>query len=121
MEWFLVFILIGAAGGAGSVVRALLTRFDGWLPYGLFLANSLAAGLVGWLVVGSTLSAGYLTLTTAGFAATVGFAGGLSTFSTAMKASFDFYHRGRLVQSAITLVGNLFIPMVALMLAAVLR
>jgi hypothetical protein len=38
-----------------------------------------------------------------------------------MKASFDFYHRGRLVQSAITMVGNLFVPMVALMLAAVLR
>ena len=64
MQWFLVFILIGVAGGAGSVIRALLTRFDGWLPYGLFLANSLAAGLVGWLVVGSTLTAGYLTLTT---------------------------------------------------------
>jgi CrcB protein len=115
MEWFLVFILIGAAGGTGSVIRALLARFDGWLPYGLFLANSLAAGLVGWLVVGSTLTAGYLTVLT------VGFAGGLSTFSTAMRASFDFYHRGRLVQSSITLVGNLFIPMVALMLAAVLR
>jgi hypothetical protein len=32
MQWFLVFVLIGVAGGAGSVVRALLTRFDGWLP-----------------------------------------------------------------------------------------
>jgi len=115
MEWLLVFILVGIAGGAGSVVRALLTRFDGWLPYGLFLANSLAAGLVGWLLAGPTLTADYLTVLS------VGFAGGLSTFSTAMKASFDFYHRGRLVQSSITLVGNLFIPMVALMLAAVLR
>ena len=115
MEWFLVFILVGIAGGAGSVVRALLTRFDGWLPYGLYLANSLAAGLVGWLLAGPTLTADYLTVLT------VGFAGGLSTFSTAMKASFDFYHRGRLVQSAITLVSNLFIPMVALVLAAALR
>ena len=115
MQWFLVFVLIGAAGGAGSVVRALLTRFDGWLPYGLFLANSLAAGLVGWLLAGPTLTADYLMVLT------VGFAGGLSTFSTAMKASFDFYHRGRLVQSAITMVGNLFIPMVGLMLAAMLR
>jgi CrcB protein len=115
MQWFLVFVLIGVAGGAGSVIRALLARLDGWLPYGLFLANSLAAGLVGWLLAGPTLTADYHTVLT------VGFAGGLSTFSTAMKASFDFYHRGRLVQSAITMVGNLFIPMVALMLAAVLR
>ena len=115
MEWFLVFILIGVAGGAGSVIRALLTRFDGWLPYGLFLANSLAAGLVGWLLAGPTLTADYFTVLT------VGFAGGLSTFSTAMKASFDFYHRGRLVQSALTMVGNLFIPIGALMLAAAMR
>ena len=115
MQWFLVFILIGIAGGAGSVIRALLTRFDGWLPYGLFLANSLAAGLVGWLLAGPTLTADYFTVLT------VGFAGGLSTFSTAMKASFDFYHRGRLVQSALTMVGNLFIPIIALMLAAAMR
>jgi fluoride exporter len=115
MQWFLVFILIGVAGGAGSVIRALLTRFDGWLPYGLFLANSLAAGLVGWLLAGPTLTADYFTVLT------VGFAGGLSTFSTAMKASFDFYHRGRLVQSALTMVGNLFIPIGALMLAAAMR
>ena len=115
MQWFLVFILIGVAGGAGSVIRALLTRFDGWLPYGLFLANSLAAGLVGWLLAGPTLTADYFTVLT------VGFAGGLSTFSTAMKACFDFYHRGRLVQSALTMVGNLFIPIIALMLAAAMR
>ena len=115
MQWFLVFILIGVAGGAGSVIRALLTRFDGWLPYGLFLANSLAAGFVGWLLAGPTLTADYFTVLT------VGFAGGLSTFSTAMKASFDFYHRGRLVQSALTMVGNLFIPIGALMLAAAIR
>ena len=115
MNWFLVFILIGVAGGAGSVIRALLTRFDGWLPYGLFLANSLAAGFVGWLLAGPTLTADYFTVLT------VGFAGGLSTFSTAMKASFDFYHRGRLVQSALTMVGNLFIPIGALMLAAAMR
>ena len=115
MQWFLVFILIGVAGGAGSVIRTLLTRFDGWLPYGLFLANSLAAGFVGWLLAGPTLTADYFTVLT------VGFAGGLSTFSTAMKASFDFYHRGRLVQSALTMVGNLFIPIGALMLAAAMR
>ena len=115
MNWFLVFILIGVAGGAGSVIRALLTRFDGWLPYGLFLANSMAAGLVGWLLAGPTLTADYFTVLT------VGFAGGLSTFSPAMKASFDFYHRGRLVQSALTMVGNLFIPIGALMLAAAIR
>jgi len=115
MQWFLIFLLVGVAGGAGSVARALLTRLDGWLPYGLFLANSLAATLVGWLLAGPTLTADYLTVLT------VGFAGGLSTFSTAMKASFNFYHRGRLFQSGLTMAGNLFIPIGALMLATALR
>ena len=115
MQWFLVLLLIGVAGGAGSVLRALLSRFDGWLPYCLFLANSLAAGFVGWLLAGPTLTADYLAVIT------IGFAGGLSTFSTAMKASFDFYHRGRLVQSMLTMAGNLFIPIGALMLATALR
>ena len=115
MQWFMVFLLIGVAGGAGSVLRALLSRFDGWLPYGLFLANSLAAGLVGWLLAGPNITSDYLSMLT------IGFAGGLSTFSTAMKASFDFYHRGRLTQALLTMVGNLFIPIGALMLATALR
>jgi hypothetical protein len=38
-----------------------------------------------------------------------------------MRASFDFYHRGRIVQSALTMAGNLFIPIGALMLATSLR
>ena len=115
MDWILGLLLIGVAGGIGSVVRALLTKLDGWLPYGLFLSNSLAAGLVAWLLLGPQLSVEWLAI------ASIGFAGGLSTFSTAMKASFDFYHRGRLVQSGITMVGNLFIPIGALMLATALR
>ena len=45
MDWILGFLMIGVAGGIGSVLRALLAKLDGWLPYGLFLANSLAAGL----------------------------------------------------------------------------
>jgi len=115
MQWFMVFLLIGVAGGAGSVLRALLSRFDGWLPHGLFLANSVAAALVGWLLSGPDITPDYLSMLT------IGFAGGLSTFSTAMKASFDFYHRGRLVQAGITMAGNLFIPLGALMLATALR
>lgn len=112
MEWLLGFVLIGLAGGAGSVLRALLSKLDGWLPYGLLLANSLAAGLVAWLLLRPDLSLDLVTI------ASVGFAGGLSTFSTAMKVCFDFYHRGRLFQAILTMVGNLFIPMLAVMLAA---
>jgi len=112
MEWLVGFLLIGLAGGVGSVIRALLSKLDGWLPYGLFLANSLAAGLVAWLVLRPDVTLDLVAI------ASIGFAGGLSTFSTAMKASFDFYLRGRLAQAIITMIGNLMAPMLAVMLAA---
>lgn len=115
MEWLVGFLLIGIAGGVGSVIRALLSKLDGWLPYGLFLANSLAAGLVAWLLLRPELSVDLLAI------ASLGFAGGLSTFSTAMKACFDFYLRGRLIQAVVTMIGNLMAPMLAVMLAAALR
>lgn len=115
MDWLLGLALIGVAGGLGSVIRSLLTKLDGWLPYGLFLANSLAAGLVAWSLLGPQLPESCLAI------ASIGFAGGLSTFSTAMKASFDFYHRGRLVQSTLSLAGNIVLPLLSIMLAAALR
>lgn len=115
MDWFVALLLIGLAGGVGSVIRALLSKLDGWLPFGLFLTNTLAASLIAWLVAGGELPSNYLEI------ASVGFAGGLSTFSTAMKAGFDFYHRGRLMQAILTTVGNVALPLVGVMLAAGLR
>lgn len=115
MNWFLVVLFIGLAGGVGSVIRALLSKLDGWLPFGLFLTNSLAAGLIAWLILGGELPESYLEI------ASVGFAGGLSTFSTAMKAGFDFYHRGRLLQAILTTLGNIALPLLGVMLAAALR
>ncbi len=114
MEWLLGFLLIGLAGGVGSVIRALLSKLDGWLPYGLFLANSLAAGLVAWLMLRPELSLDLFAI------ASIGFAGGLSPFSTSMQAGFDFYLRGRLAQAIITMIGNLMAPMLAVILAATL-
>lgn len=115
IQWLLGFLLIGLAGGIGSVIRALLSKLDGWLPYGMFLANSLAAGLVAWIIGEPGVPALYLAILS------IGLASGLSTFSTAMKASFDFYHRGRLTQAVATMIGNLVAPMLAVMLAAALR
>ena len=115
MEWFWVFMLIGLAGGLGAVLRSLLVRWDGWLPYGLIATNSLAASLVAWWLSGPTLTADYMIVVT------VGFAGGLSTFSTVAKSAFDFYHRGRILQSLISLSANLFVPLGAVMLATAMR
>ncbi|HEY7854559.1 MAG TPA: CrcB family protein [Aquiluna sp.] len=105
----LLALLIAAAGGAGSVIRVYLTRWEGPVPFGVILTNSLAAGFVGYIYSGN-LTQDYLLI------ASVGFAGGLSTFSGIAKAGFDFWHTGRLAQIFISLAANIVVPLLALML-----
>lgn len=108
--WILV-PLIGVAGGVGSVLRALLMRWQGALPFGLILTNTLAAAFVGLILGGVELQSSYLAV------ALTGFAGGLSTFAGVSKAAWDFWHNGRLVQMLLTMITNLLIPITALLLA----
>ena len=110
MWWFL---LIGLFGGLGAVLRASLVKWEGFLGWGLLLANTLAAALVAWIWAGPPLPAGTNEILVAGLA------GGLSTFSTVAKASFDFYHRGRIAQAIGILALNLFVPLGAVMLVGV--
>ena len=105
----LLALLIAAAGGAGSVIRVYLTRWEGPVPFGVILTNSLAAGFVGYIYSGN-FTQDYLLI------ASVGFAGGLSTFSGIAKAGFDFWHTGRLAQIFISLAANIVVPLLALML-----
>jgi fluoride ion exporter CrcB/FEX len=114
-DWVIQLLLISAAGGLGAVLRSVITSYSGWLPWGLILTNSLAAALVGWWLAGPTLTKDYLLVIT------VGFTGGLSTYSTVAKEVFDFYHRGRIFQSTLTFFGNVFVPLGALMLATSMR
>ena len=108
--WILI-PLLGLAGGLGSVLRVYLMRWQGALPFGLILTNTLAAAFVGFLLAGSDLPQGHLLI------AVVGLAGGLSTFAGVSKAAWEFWHNGRLVQMLLTLITNLLIPILALMLA----
>ena len=101
--------LIGVAGGVGSVLRVFIIRWEGVLPFGLVTVNTLAAMFLGWAY------AGYLTQDWL-IIATVGFAGGLSTFSGIAKAGFDYWHTGRLVQIFLTLAINVVVPLVGMML-----
>lgn len=108
--WILI-PLLGVAGGIGSVLRVFLMRWQGALPFGLILANTIAAAFVGIALSRADLPQGYLVIALAGFA------GGLSTFAGVSKAAWDFWHTGRLVQMLLTLITNLLIPILALMLA----
>ena len=102
-------LLIGLAGGLGSVIRVYITRWEGPVPFGVILTNTLAAGFVGYIYSGN-LTESYLLI------AAIGFAGGLSTFSGIAKAGFDFWHTGRIAQILISLASNIVVPLLALML-----
>lgn len=108
--WLLI-PLLGLAGGIGSVLRVLLMRWQGALPFGLILTNTLAAAFVGVALSLADLPQGFLVVAMAGFA------GGLSTFAGVSKSAWEFWHNGRLVQMLLTLITNLLIPILALMLA----
>lgn len=105
----LLTLLIGAAGGLGSIFRVYITRWNGAVPFGVILTNTLAAMVIGYIYAGN-LTQEYLLI------ASVGFAGGLSTFSGIAKAGFDFWHTGRLVQIFLSLALNIVVPLLGLML-----
>jgi fluoride ion exporter CrcB/FEX len=109
---FALVLMVGLAGGLGSVIRVQINKWDGPLPFGVILNNTLAAALIGWLLSLPSIPIEAFT------AISVGLAGGLSTFSAVSRASFNFYHRGRLTQALLTLVTNTLIPLTALMIVA---
>jgi fluoride ion exporter CrcB/FEX len=109
LDGALLVLLVGVAGGFGSIIRVYITRWEGPVPFGVILTNTLAAGFVGFIYSGN-LTQDYLIIASAGFA------GGLSTFSGIAKAGFDFWHTGRLAQIFISLAANIVVPLLALML-----
>ena len=105
----LLTLLIGVFGGIGSVARVFIMRWQGVMPFGLFLTNGLAALLVAYFHAGHLVQ-DYLLV------GVIGLAGGLSTFSGIAQAGFDFYHRGRIAQMLLTLAINIVFPLLILTL-----
>ena len=104
----LFYPILAAAGGLAAIVRAAITKWTGILPWGLLIVNTVAAGLVGAMLSGPELNPQTHTILL------VGVAGGLSTFAGVSKAAFDYWHRGRIVQTVLTLGLNLALPLLAL-------
>ena len=78
LEVFNPLILLGVlvAGGLGSVIRFLISKLNGFWPWGILLANVLASLFAGWAVIH------YQADETWAAVFVVGLAGGLSTFSS---------------------------------------
>ncbi len=102
-------LAIGAAGGVGAVLRWILIRWSGVLPFGLFLVNILAGAIAGYIYTHNWPFQWILI-------ASIGMAGGLSTFAGVAKEAFEFYHSGRLAQMSLTLAINILMPILAMRL-----
>jgi len=83
--------LIGVAllGGVGSVFRLLLSKWEGFIPWGVLSANTLASFIAGFAVAFFTQDSWIALIV-------VGLAGGLSTFSSWAGASVQMAAKGRL-------------------------
>jgi CrcB protein len=103
-----LFLGVALLGGAGSVVRLLLANFNGFLPWGILLANCLASALAGACLLLADSSAWAILLTT-------GFAGGLSTFSSWAGQTATFWRNNQRVQATLNLLLNLFLTVTSVL------
>lgn len=96
-EVFNPVILIGIAlaGGLGSIIRFAMSRWQGYLPWGILLANITASFFAGWAVIYFTNDGTWIAITV------VGLAGGLSTFSSWAAASVQLVASGKLFRPAL--------------------
>jgi fluoride exporter len=104
------FMAVAILGGLGSVVRHLIGSWNGFLPFGILLANSLASFIAGLAIA----TGSYET------ALVIGLAGGLSTFSTFAAQSYELWAKGKRVRTLLNGVANLVFPAVSFLTASIL-
>jgi CrcB protein len=86
---------IALAGGIGAMIRFAMSRWQGYLPWGILLANISASFFAGWAVIHFTSDTTWAAITV------VGLAGGLSTFSSWAAATVQLTAKGRVFRSAL--------------------
>lgn len=91
-------------GGFASVLRLALSRWTGWLPWGILFANTVASLIAGFELIG-TQSGNPLVV--------AGICGGLSTFSTFAGQTVDFFRAKQVVKAVINIAANLLLPFTA--------
>jgi CrcB protein len=110
---FLVIALsVAIAGGLGSVTRYALSQLDGAMPWGILAANVLAAFLAANVLFASTSD--FVTNV-----AIIGFAGGLSTFSTVSAQSHELIAQGQHRKMIWNNILQFGLPIVVVVLVAV--
>ena len=108
-EIFNPMIILGifAAGGLGSVVRVLLSKFNGFWPWGILLANVVASFFAGWAATYFKADVTWVAILV------VGLAGGLSTFSSWAAGAVQLVARDRPLAAALYTVVTLILSSTA--------
>ena len=102
--WFVV--IVSALGGLGSVLRFALSRLTGVLPWGILTANTFASLIAGLFLAGASPAVPYAFLA-------VGFAGGLSTFSSWAAQTGAYWQAKQYRKATYNAALNLILPMMA--------
>jgi fluoride exporter len=108
--------LIAAGGAAGAVTRflvdsAVLDRFEGAFPLGIFVVNMSGAFVLG-LLAALVIDRGVLP-TDLRSPLIVGFLGAYTTFSTLMLDSWRLFEDGLPILAALNLAGSTVLGVVA--------
>jgi CrcB protein len=90
---------VGMLGGAASVLRFALSRWSGWLPWGILFANTAASFLAGIALVSSQSP---LII--------AGICGGLSTFSSFAAQTVEFFRARQFLRGAVNILANFVLP-----------
>lgn len=107
-----VFFLVSIAGGIGALLRLVMSHWQGRLPWGILLANTLGSFAVGFMSNGQQWLIAVVLIS--------GFAGGLSTFSSFAAQTIDFLRRGRIAQGLLNVLLNLALSSTAVLLGLAL-
>jgi CrcB protein len=95
---------VAAFGGFASVIRLGLSRWTGWLPWGILFANTAASFLAGVELVGNSDPSPLII---------AGICGGLSTFSTFAGNTVELFRAKQTLRAVINIVANLVLPFTA--------
>lgn len=104
MNTLLMALGVSIFGGVASVLRMGLSRWNGWLPWGILFANVSASFLAGLETV-ATPSLSPLII--------AGICGGLSTFSSFAAQSVEFFRSRQVLRGVINIAANLVLSFTA--------
>ncbi len=109
-------LAVFAGGGIGASCRYLITKLStkyfGMAHFGTFVANIIGCFIIGY-VFGLTLERAQIISPTLKLFLTVGFLGGLTTFSTFSNESFCFLKEGKILHCAVYMILSLSVGLLA--------